>query len=73
MKLQVDLEVPDRVAKACVESMAPEIDEPNKSHVELYGTDHGIRIIVSADDFSSLRAALNTYLRWVITSVEVLN
>ena len=61
---------PPPTARAVAAALAPETgtDVPKTaSHVSLEADAHGsaVRVEVEAEDLSSLRAAVNSYLRWV--------
>jgi len=53
-------------ASTIYESLKPETgDESNRSNVEMKKVPEGLKIIISAQDTSALRASLNSYLRWI--------
>lgn len=62
-----------KLAKIIEGSLKPEVDDPvsNRSQVQIEADDDIIRIKITATDLSALRAALNSYLRWVDAILEV--
>ena len=67
-ELLVTLELPKETAETCIKAIALEVenDVHERSKVDLkYGS--GILVLlIKAKDLTSMRAALNTYLRWII-------
>jgi len=63
-KLRITLDGPQ--ASTLYESLSPEISEESfKSTVKIELSEEGLTITIKAEDTSSLRASLNTYLRWI--------
>jgi len=64
--LTVRLNVPENVAKTVVSSILPEIDSDSygRSDVRL-SYDGALILDISSPDLHALRAAANTYLRWL--------
>ena len=64
---QIDIKLPKRAIDILLISLEPESKTPSseRSTVKLSRTEDGIRLIVVANDTSALRAALNSYLRWI--------
>ncbi|MEA3200477.1 MAG: Transcription factor Pcc1 [Thermoplasmata archaeon] len=60
-------ELPEGPADAIARALAPEANasEVPKTRADLTREPTGIRIHLEADDPASLRAALNSYLRWI--------
>ena len=61
------------LAEIIENSLKPEVKDPvsTRSKVEVVAEDDLIRINITASDLSALRAALNSYLRWVDAIFEV--
>jgi KEOPS complex subunit Pcc1 len=57
-----------------IQSIRPELGRTvSRTMVDISKTKNGIQLLIKAEDTSSLRAALNSYLRWiqcVISTVE---
>jgi tRNA threonylcarbamoyladenosine modification (KEOPS) complex Pcc1 subunit len=64
---EIDLELDKKEVDVLLVSLEPELKTPSsdRSSVKISRTRNGIRIIVIANDTSALRAALNSYLRWI--------
>lgn len=66
-ELLVTLRVPEEKARICKEAV--ELEAKNqalaRSSVDLRIRRDGLVVDINSDDISSMRAALNTYLRWV--------
>ena len=61
-------------AKIIAESLDPEIKQKiPKTNVKLYLSDKTFSLEINAMDVSSLRAACNSYLRWINTAINVKN
>ncbi len=59
-------------ARVLADALAPEAgDEVPRTSVELTREGSRVGVIVDAGDVSSLRAAVNAYLRWAHTSLDV--
>lgn len=60
------LSYPDIIANAIARALAPEArGELPKARAVVELRDGAIRIAIVADDLASLRAAVNSYARWV--------
>lgn len=70
--LRINLEMPREEAEICRKSLAIEAGEVRKSKIDLSTCREGLRIEVEAEDLSSLRAAINTYLRWITLCINLL-
>jgi len=64
---QIDIKLNKRAIDILLISLEPESKTPSseRSTVKLSRTEDGIKLIVVANDTSALRAALNSYLRWI--------
>jgi len=72
---QLELEFPSqREAEIVLMAIEPEItDSPSERTVTQIDCHHNLlRVNIKAQDSPSLRAALNSYLRWIILSQKVL-
>ena len=67
--------MPGQAAKICCEAMGVEIDavgdEMKRSSVRVNYDDGGLNLHITAKDLNALRAALNTYFRWVTMCFEL--
>jgi len=65
-ELVVRVQAPDRQAEACLKSLGPELDSAvyERSSAEL-SYDGELVLRIKARDIHALRAAANTYLRWL--------
>jgi len=70
--LTVELDVPRDVAEACLKSIRPEIDSDVHTRSEVTLKYEGsLTLIIRARDLHALRAAANTYLRWLDMCVKI--
>ncbi len=71
-ELAVELDVPRDVAEACLESIRPEIDADvhTRSEVTLK-YDGRLTLLIRARDLHALRAAANTYFRWLDMCLKI--
>lgn len=59
-------------AEVVVKSLTPEITHKiPKTNVDVSCSDNTFSLVIEAKDVSSLRAACNSYLRWIHTIIEV--
>jgi len=69
-ELSINIGMPKQAAKICCEAMGVEIDavgdEMQRSSVGATYDDGGLNLHITAKDLNALRAALNTYFRWVV-------
>ncbi|HDD57153.1 MAG: hypothetical protein DRN09_00320 [Thermoplasmata archaeon] len=55
-----------------VKSLEPEVKKKiPKTKISLEHSDRELTLVISAEDTSSLRAACNSYLRWINTAISV--
>ncbi|WP_400207440.1 KEOPS complex subunit Pcc1 [Candidatus Methanomassiliicoccus intestinalis] len=55
-------------------ALFPEIGrEVPRTHVEISRKDGGITLSIDATDIGALRAALNSYIRWIAVSEDIAN
>lgn len=74
--MEFQLEFQDvKQAEIVLKALEPEVDSsPSKrSRVELNLTGKVLDINITASDATSLRASVNSYLRWIMLSLDVLN
>lgn len=73
IKLEVELDS-QKTAEIIYESLKPEINSSNSSRttVRVQILDKKLLLEVQANDSTSLRAAINSYLRWINLSCQVL-
>ena len=72
-RLTVLLEIPKDAAETCCNAVGIEAGSAalQRASVKLAYEDNGLLVDISAQDLSSMRAALNTYLRWVGMCVDL--
>ena len=59
-------------AKIIVESLSPEIKQKiPKTNVQISLSNNILSLNIEANDISSLRAACNSYLRWINTALNI--
>lgn len=73
--LVIKLEIPKEIADACYRSLEIEAKNKfNRSTIDLKYNDDGLlKIRIKSENLHALRAALNTYLRWVIMCCNLLS
>jgi len=73
-ELEIDFENP-RDAKIVLGSIKPEISgsPSDRTSVSVDIRDSTLKIVINAQDTASFRASLNSYLRWIKLSKEVIN
>ncbi len=70
VKIQLDPQIIDNIIK----SLNPELRRKNlRTEIELSSspTKDELKLVVKADDVNALRAALNSYLRWIKCIIEI--
>jgi tRNA threonylcarbamoyladenosine modification (KEOPS) complex Pcc1 subunit len=69
----VHLEVPEGISGIVDESLAPEIERPTseRSNVTMSSKKGEVIISIEGSDIVALRAAINSYLRWVGAIIDV--
>jgi KEOPS complex subunit Pcc1 len=75
MQFQIEFEDPNQ-ANIVMKALKPEISSSpsERAYVELnLKNDDILYVNITASDATSLRAALNSYLRWIILSLDVIN
>lgn len=73
-ELEIDFENP-RDAKIVLGSIKPETSgsPSDRTSVSVDIRDSTLKIVIKAQDTASFRASLNSYLRWIKLSEEVIN
>ncbi len=69
----VHVEVPEGISGIVDESLAPEVERPTseRSNVTVFSEKGEVIISIVASDVVALRAAINSYLRWVGAILDV--
>ncbi|MFB0543689.1 MAG: KEOPS complex subunit Pcc1, partial [Candidatus Bathyarchaeia archaeon] len=74
---EIEIEFPLlKIGQIIAEALRPELENPSsdRSKVELVVKEEGkIALNITATDTSALRAALNSYLRWIAAIAKTLN
>jgi tRNA threonylcarbamoyladenosine modification (KEOPS) complex Pcc1 subunit len=67
-ELLVTLELTEETAQTCMKAVGLEVEKDvhERSSVELKYGSGLLVLIIKSKDLTSMRAALNTYLRWII-------
>ena len=67
--------VPEGLSGIIGESLAPEVERPTsgRSRVVVSVGEGGVVMLFEASDVAALRAALNSYLRWVGAILDVVD
>jgi len=70
---EVRVDVPEGVSGLIGESLAPEVEHPTseRSKVMVSAVEGQVVISIEASDVVALRAAINSYLRWVGAILDV--
>jgi len=73
-EIVIDFENPDE-AEIILESIKPEIDgsPSDRTSVSINVHESRLKLIINAHDPASFRASMNSYLRWIKLSKEVLD
>ena len=69
----VHVDVPEGISGIVDESLAPEVERPTseRSNVTVSAEKGEVIISIEASDVVALRAAINSYLRWVVSILDV--
>jgi tRNA threonylcarbamoyladenosine modification (KEOPS) complex Pcc1 subunit len=72
-KIRVD--VPNEMVEAILDALRPEIESPSseRSVIDVRRSINGIVIVTEASDTTAMRAAVNSYLRWVQGILDLLS
>lgn len=71
---EIGIEVPEGLANILLGAIHPEVERPSSSRSEVSIRSVGRHLIfrIKSSDVSALRAALNSYLRWANSVLDVL-
>lgn len=72
---EIHVMVPEEVVEAIIDALKPEVESPSSRRSSTYvrrGVD-GIVISTEASDTTAMRAAVNSYLRWVQGMLNMLS
>jgi tRNA threonylcarbamoyladenosine modification (KEOPS) complex Pcc1 subunit len=72
---EIRIKVPEEVVEAVLDALSPEVESPSSERSSTYvrrGVDD-IVISTEASDTTAMRAAVNSYLRWVQGILDVLS
>ena len=74
MEFQIEFE-DLRQAEIVIKALEPELDSSpsERSTVKLNLTGKVLDVNIQASDSTSLRASVNSYIRWIMLSLDVLN
>jgi tRNA threonylcarbamoyladenosine modification (KEOPS) complex Pcc1 subunit len=72
-KIRVD--VPNEMVEAILDALRPEIESPSseRSVIDVRKSINVIVIVTEASDTTAMRAAVNSYLRWVQGILDLLS
>lgn len=67
------VEAPANIVGVIISSLKPELESgvSERSRVILKSSDKGLVVEVSADDVTALRAAVNSYLYWIQSIIDI--
>lgn len=70
---EVTIGLPGDLVNVVEGSLAPEVERPtsDRSYVDVSVEEGVLRIRIEASDVAALRAAINSYLRWVSAILDV--
>lgn len=70
-KAIITIQKEDKITSVVAKSLLPETERKiPRTKVELREDDDAIKIELMADDVNALRAAANSYLRWISVSID---
>lgn len=74
-ELKIRLKIPTEIARICCQSVGIETKSEalSRSRVDLGYDENYLKLDIDAQDLSAMRAALNTYLRWIIMCHDLLS
>ena len=69
----IQLSVPEGLSELIQESLAPEVENSisERSNVVITSRNCDVLIFIEALDIVALRAAINSYLRWINTILDI--
>ncbi|MEM1574423.1 MAG: KEOPS complex subunit Pcc1 [Nitrososphaerota archaeon] len=73
-KAKIIFNIPEKEASIILKSLLPEIMNPatNRSKINLLIRNGELLMDIEAKDMTALRAALNSYIRWINMIIETL-
>ena len=75
MSYELTISIPclsDKDAKVIVEALFPELHQRiAKANIQLHFDNNTVFLKINTKDISTLRAAANSYIRWIETAVNV--
>lgn len=70
----ITLEKKGKITHVVASSLLPEIDRKiPRTKVQVNENENALYLVISAEDTSALRAAINSYLRWIAVGIETYN
>jgi tRNA threonylcarbamoyladenosine modification (KEOPS) complex Pcc1 subunit len=72
---EIHVKLPEEVVEAVLDALRPEAESPSseRSSTDVRGLVDGIVISTEASDTTAMRAAVNSYLRWVQGILDMLS
>ena len=71
---EIDIQLSNDESKIVFGALSPEtVRKIPRTDTSVLLTDHGVKLVIDAQDTSSLRAAINSYLRWLRVATDVQN
>ena len=72
---EIHVMVPEEVVEAVLDALSPEVESPSseRSSTDVRRGVDGIVISTEASDTTAMRAAVNSYLRWVQGILDMLS
>jgi tRNA threonylcarbamoyladenosine modification (KEOPS) complex Pcc1 subunit len=73
VNIEIKYPLTEELAKIIEGSLIPEIERPisDRSHTQVYVDDSNLYLKIGASDLSAMRAAVNSYLRWVEAILDI--
>lgn len=74
MQFQIEFE-DQKQAEIVMKALEPELDSSpsERSSVKLFRIENKMIVKIMAEDVTSLRATINSYLRWIILSKDIID
>ncbi len=72
---RICIKLPEEVVEAVLDALSPEVESPSseRSSTDVRGFMDGIVVSTDASDTTAMRAAVNSYLRWVQGILDMLS
>jgi tRNA threonylcarbamoyladenosine modification (KEOPS) complex Pcc1 subunit len=73
VNIEIKYPLTKELAKIIEGSLIPEIETPisNRSHTQVHTDNSNLYLKIGASDLSAMRAAVNSYLRWVEAILDI--